>query len=463
MSKTKDKAESEHAVHPPPPKRTRGAGPGGDNETMKDKCAVVEHGTPLDLTLTKNSNHGGNSETQLSRTDTEKTAILLSRTDTDTSAMDISILSSQESFMQISQQSIPRLDPSSEEESDSEESETSSVKINLTQATTKDLEAEETLLKPNIDRFVVFPIKYQDIWKYYKKAQASFWTVEEVDLGKDLPDWVKLKEEERRFISHVLAFFAASDGIVLENLVQRFSQEVQVAEARCFYGFQIAMENVHSEMYSLLIDAYIKEQEEKTRLFHAIDNMPCVKKKADWAIEWIQSEESSFGERLVAFAAVEGIFFSGAFASIFWFKKRGLLPGLTFSNELISRDEGLHCDFACLIFSHLTYKPSKERIRNIITQAVDIEKEFWNEALPVGLIGMNVTLMNYYVEFVADRLLLELNCDKVYHRENPFDFMENISLEGKTNFFEKRVGEYQKANVMSTVNQRQEFTLDADF
>ncbi|CAB1340419.1 unnamed protein product [Coregonus sp. 'balchen'] len=278
---------------------------------------------------------------------------------------------------------------------------------------------EEPLLKENPRRFVIFPIKYHDIWQMYKKAEASFWTAEEVDLSKDTQHWESLKDEERYFISHILAFFAASDGIVNENLVERFTQEVQVTEARCFYGFQIAMENIHSEMYSLLIDTYIKDPKERDYLFNAIETLPCVKRKADWALNWIGNKSAEFGERVVAFAAVEGIFFSGSFAAIFWLKKRGLMPGLTFSNELISRDEGLHCDFACLMFKHLVNKPSKETVTNLIRNAI-------------------------------------------YRVENPFDFMENISLEGKTNFFEKRVGEYQRMGVMSGTTDNS-FRLDADF
>ncbi|XP_023152885.2 ribonucleoside-diphosphate reductase subunit M2 [Amphiprion ocellaris] len=321
---------------------------------------------------------------------------------------------------------------------------------------------EEPLLKDNPRRFVIFPIQYHDIWQMYKKAEASFWTAEEVDLSKDLQHWETLKEEEKYFISHVLAFFAASDGIVNENLVERFTQEVQVTEARCFYGFQIAMENIHSEMYSLLIDTYIKEPKEREYLFNAIETLPCVKKKADWALNWIGNKNATYGERVVAFAAVEGIFFSGSFAAIFWLKKRGLMPGLTFSNELISRDEGLHCDFACLMFKHLLNKPSTETVTTIIRNAVEIEQEFLTEALPVKLIGMNCELMKQYIEFVADRLLLELGFSKIYRVENPFDFMENISLEGKTNFFEKRVGEYQRMGVMSGTTDNT-FRLDADF
>ncbi|CAK7218847.1 Ribonucleotide-diphosphate reductase (RNR), small subunit [Sporothrix curviconia] len=318
-------------------------------------------------------------------------------------------------------------------------------------AAIKAAEADEPLLQENPQRFVLFPIKYHEIWQMYKKAEASFWTAEEIDLSKDLHDWNnRLNEDEKYFVSHILAFFAASDGIVNENLVERFSAEVQVPEARCFYGFQIMMENIHSETYSLLIDTYIKDPARRTYLFNAIDNIPCIRKKADWALRWITDEESTFAQRLVAFAAVEGIFFSGAFSSIFWLKKRGLMPGLTFSNELISRDEGLHTDFACLLFSHLNNRPSKQIIEDIIVDAVKIEQEFLTEALPCALLGMNSTLMKQYIEFVADRLLVALGNEKVYRATNPFDFMENISLGGKTNFFEKRVGEYQKAGVMAS-------------
>ncbi|XP_058275787.1 ribonucleoside-diphosphate reductase subunit M2 isoform X2 [Hirundo rustica] len=318
---------------------------------------------------------------------------------------------------------------------------------------------EEPLLRENPRRFVIFPIQYHDIWQMYKKAEASFWTAEEVDLSKDLQHWESLKPEEKYFISHVLAFFAASDGIVNENLVERFSQEVQITEARCFYGFQIAMENIHSEMYSLLIDTYIKDSKEREFLFNAIETLPCVKKKADWAMCWIGDKKATYGERVVAFAAVEGIFFSGSFASIFWLKKRGLMPGLTFSNELISRDEGLHCDFACLMFKHLIHKPSEERVKEIIMNAVLIEQEFLTEALPVKLIGMNCTLMKQYIEFVADRLMLELGFNKIYKAENPFDFMENISLEGKTNFFEKRVASFCSLVSCSAARDGSEYTF----
>jgi len=326
----------------------------------------------------------------------------------------------------------------------------------------QELNAEEPLLKENKKRFVLFPIKYHEVWEMYKKAEASFWTAEEVDLSKDLADWESLNDDERHFVSHVLAFFAASDGIVNENLVERFSQEVQIPEARCFYGFQIMIENIHSEMYSLLIDTYIRDPTQREYLFSAIENIPCIRKKADWALRWISDENSTFGERLVAFAAVEGIFFSGAFASIFWLKKRGKMPGLTFSNELISRDEGLHTDFACLLFSLLKNKPSKETVKKIITEAVAIEQEFMTDALPVKLIGMNSDLMKRYIEFVADRLFVALGFDKQYKVENPFDFMDLISLQGKTNFFEKRVSEYQKAGVMQKDHEKV-FSLDEDF
>ncbi|KAK8241572.1 ribonucleotide reductase small subunit RnrA [Phyllosticta capitalensis] len=308
------------------------------------------------------------------------------------------------------------------------------------------------------------------IWQMYKKAEASFWTAEEIDLSKDLHDWNKrLNDDERFFISHVLAFFAASDGIVNENLVERFSSEVQIPEARCFYGFQIMMENIHSETYSLLIDTYISEPKQRNYLFNAIDNIPCIKKKADWALRWICDKNSTFASRLIAFAAVEGIFFSGSFASIFWLKKRGLMPGLTFSNELISRDEGMHTDFACLLFSHIKSKPSPETVERIITEAVEMEQEFLTDALPVALLGMNATLMCQYIEFVADRLLVALGNKKFYNSTNPFDFMENISLNGKTNFFEKRVGDYQKAGVMEKSNKKPETangtpaTISGDF
>ena len=334
--------------------------------------------------------------------------------------------------------------------------------INLSDVLPKDTVIEEPILKENPNRFVLFPIQYEDIWQMYKTQQAMIWTAEELDLAADMTDWnEKLNDNERFFIKHVLAFFAASDGIVNENLAENFLSEVQYTEAKFFYGFQVMMENVHSETYSLLIDTYIKDPKEKDYLFNAIETFPPVKTKADWALRWI--EEGSFAERLIAFAAVEGIFFSGSFCSIFWLKKRGLMPGLTFSNELISRDEGLHCDFACLLYNdHLVNKLSTEKVIEIITSAVEIEKEFVTESLPVRLIGMNADLMNQYIEFVADRLLMELNCPKVYNATNPFDFMDMINLQGKTNFFEKRVGEYQKAGVKNG-GENNMFSLDADF
>jgi len=318
----------------------------------------------------------------------------------------------------------------------------------------------EVLLQENKDRFVLLPIKYPKIWDMYKNHEASFWTAEEIDLAQDLKDWTRLSSDEQHFVKHVLAFFAASDGIVNENLAVNFMREVQLPEARCFYGFQIMIENIHSETYSLLIDTYIKDPVEKNRLFNAIETVPCVQQKAEWALRWI--ENGSFAERLVAFAAVEGIFFSGSFCSIFWLKKRGLMPGLSFSNELISRDEGLHCDFACLLYSMLENKLTVEHVTSIIQDAVKNEHEFVTDALPVSLIGMNSKLMCQYIEFVADRLLVALGCPKIYNVANPFDFMETISLQGKTNFFEKRVAEYQKAGVNAT-KEENEFKLDEDF
>ncbi|WP_414000010.1 ribonucleotide-diphosphate reductase subunit beta [Flavobacterium sp. W1B] len=321
----------------------------------------------------------------------------------------------------------------------------------------------EPILQENKNRFVIFPIKHNDIWEFYKSMEASFWTAEEIDLSQDLNDWNnKLNEDERYFIKHILAFFAASDGIVNENLAENFVNEVQYAEAKFFYGFQIMMENIHSETYSLLIDTYVKDEAEKDDLFNALEVFPAIKKKADWALKWIESD--SFAERLIAFAAVEGIFFSGAFCSIYWLKKRGLMPGLTFSNELISRDEGVHCDFAVHLHNHhLVNKVPKERIRSIIVDALNIEREFITESLPVSLIGMNATLMTQYLEFVADRLLVELGCDREYNTTNPFDFMDMISLQGKTNFFEKKVAEYQKSGVMNTDSDAQKISFDADF
>jgi ribonucleoside-diphosphate reductase beta chain len=321
----------------------------------------------------------------------------------------------------------------------------------------------EPILQENKNRFVIFPIKHHDIWEWYKKMEASFWTAEEIDLSQDLNDWNnKLNDDERYFVKHILAFFAASDGIVNENLAENFVNEVQYAEAKFFYGFQIMMENIHSETYSLLIDTYVRDEAEKDKLFNALEVFPAIKKKADWALQWIESD--SFAERLIAFAAVEGIFFSGAFCSIYWLKKRGLMPGLTFSNELISRDEGVHCDFAVHLHNHhLINKVHKDRIRSIIVDALNIEREFITESLPVSLIGMNAVLMTQYLEFVADRLLVELGCEREYNTTNPFDFMDMISLQGKTNFFEKKVAEYQKSGVMNTDGEAQKISFDADF
>ena len=318
----------------------------------------------------------------------------------------------------------------------------------------------EPLLTSNDNRFVMFPIENQDIWKMYKKQVECFWRCEEVDLTKDLTDWDTLHENEKYFIKMILAFFAASDGIVLENLGSRFMNEVQLSEARAFYGFQIAMENIHSEMYSLLIETYVKDREEKHKLFTALENFPCIKKKGDWALKWIQDKRANFATRLIAFACVEGIFFSGAFCAIFWLKKRGLMPGLTFSNELISRDEALHTEFAILLYNQLNKKNRKDKVHEIIKEAVSIEKEFIIECLPCKLIGMNSTLMSQYIEFVADRLLVQLGYEKLYNVSNPFDFMELISIEGKTNFFEKRVGEYALATKDIDTNV---FDLDSDF
>jgi ribonucleoside-diphosphate reductase beta chain len=323
----------------------------------------------------------------------------------------------------------------------------------------------EKILQDNPGRFVLFPIEHNDIWKFYKQQEACFWTAEEIDLGQDIQDWDnKLNDDEKHFVKHILAFFAASDGIVNENIAINFLNEVQYTEAKMFYGFQIMMENIHSETYSLLIDSYIKDKEDQLNLFNAIETIPAIKKKAEWAMRWI--EKGTFAERLIAFAAVEGIFFSGSFCSIFWLKKRGLMPGLTFSNELISRDEGMHCDFAChLSNNHIQNKLSEDKIKEIIVSALAIEKEFILEALPVRLIGMNSDLMSQYLEFVTDRLLTALGCSKVYNSENPFDFMQNIALQGKTNFFEKRVAEYQKAGVNNKSDESIEdaFNGDIDF
>lgn len=301
---------------------------------------------------------------------------------------------------------------------------------------------QEPLLQDNNDRYVMFPIQSEPVWKMYKKQMDCFWRAEEIDLSKDYDDWKKLTPNEQHFIKMILAFFAASDGIVLENLGSRFMSEVQLSEARAFYGFQIMMENTHSETYSLLIDTYVKEKQEKIRLFKALDEYPCIKKKGEWAIKWINDHRSSFATRLIAFACVEGIFFSGAFCSIYWLKKRGLMPGLTFSNELISRDEGMHTDFAVLLYSMLEHKVNKKRVHEIVKEAVEIEQEFICEALPCRLIGMNAPLMSQYIEFVADRLVVQLGYDKIYNTTNPFDWMELISIDGKTNFFEKKVSDY---------------------
>ncbi|KAK9182484.1 hypothetical protein WN944_025629 [Citrus x changshan-huyou] len=337
--------------------------------------------------------------------------------------------------------------------------------VNQREQGEQEQEDQEPILMEQNQRFCMFPIRYKQVWEMYKKAQASFWTAEEVDLSQDVQHWERLLDSEKHFISHVLAFFAASDGIVLENLAARFLNDIQIPEARAFYGFQIAMENIHSEMYSLLLETYIKDSKEKHRLFNAIENIPCVARKAKWALDWIHSS-SSFAERLVGFACVEGIFFSGSFCAIFWLKKRGLMPGLTFSNELISRDEGLHCDFACLLYSLLRKRLHWQKVHHMVHEAVEIETQFVCEALPCALIGMNSSLMSQYIKFVADRLLVALGCQRKYNVENPFDWMEFISLQGKANFFERRVGDYQKASVMSSLQNGEKnfvFKLDEDF
>eukprot|EP00557_Chaetoceros_sp_GSL56_P007851 CAMPEP_0176506290 /NCGR_PEP_ID=MMETSP0200_2-20121128/16952_1 /TAXON_ID=947934 /ORGANISM="Chaetoceros sp., Strain GSL56" /LENGTH=402 /DNA_ID=CAMNT_0017905907 /DNA_START=92 /DNA_END=1300 /DNA_ORIENTATION=- len=356
-------------------------------------------------------------------------------------------------------------DSSESFESDMVELEQKLTKVTITEHRRLELEGKlrpEPLLVDNPGRFVLFPIQNHAVWDMYKKAEASFWTAEEIDLASDLKDWNNLNDNEKHFVSHVLAFFAASDGIVNENLAANFATEIQIPEARCFYGFQIAVENIHSETYSLLIDTYIRDKKERHHLLNAIETVPCVQKKAVWALQWCERENASFAERCVAFAAVEGIFFSGSFCAIFWLKKRGLMPGLCFSNELISRDEGLHCDFACLLYKQLINKLPESRILEIITNAVEIEKEFISDALPVELIGMNSGLMRQYIEFCADRLLVALECPKHYNTPNPFEWMEMISLQGKTNFFEKRVGEYAKSGV-GVESSEQVFSLDADF
>tara|TARA_B100000401_G_C52798690_1_gene717320 strand:- start:1131 stop:2144 length:1014 start_codon:yes stop_codon:yes gene_type:complete len=322
---------------------------------------------------------------------------------------------------------------------------------------------KEPILEENPNRFVLFPIKYDKLWEAYKKAESSFWTAEEIDFSKDTNDWDKLTDNEQYFIKNIIAFFAGSDGIVLENLVGNFCNEIQIPEARCFYGFQIAIENIHSEVYSLLIDKYVKDVKEKATLFNAIEEIPCVKRKAEWAIKWMSKDKASFAKRVVAFAVVEGIFFSGSFCAVFWLKKRGLMPGLTFSNELISRDEGMHTDFAVLIYGMLVNKLDSEEIYKIVTEAVEIEKNFINESIPCAMIGMNSDLMSQYIEYVADRLIVQLGYAKYYNSENPFDFMQLISMENKTNFFEKRVSEYSLANVKVDKDVNDEIEFDADF
>ena len=337
---------------------------------------------------------------------------------------------------------------------------------NMSQTNTKivnKLNQKEPILVENPGRFVLFPIKHEKLWEAYKKAESSFWTAEEIDFSKDTNDWNKLNDNEKFFLKNIIAFFAGSDGIVLENLVTNFCSEIQLAEARCFYGFQVAIENIHSEVYSLLIDKYVKDDTEKNTLFNAIEEIPCVKRKADWALKWMNKDTASFAERVVAFAVVEGIFFSGSFCAIFWIKKRGLLPGLTFSNELISRDEGMHTDFAVLIYHMLVNKLDKDTIYRIITEAVEIEKSFIVDSIPCALIGMNAELMKQYIEYVADRLLVQLGYPKYYKTENPFDFMQLISMENKTNFFEKRVSEYSLANVKTDDTANDDIEFDADF
>lgn len=337
----------------------------------------------------------------------------------------------------------------------------------LNSTTIKDttyLDENEDILVESKNRYVIYPIQYDSIWKMYKLAVGSFWTAEEIDLGKDIDDWTKLSDNERYFIKNILAFFAGSDGVVNENLSSRFMNEVMIPEAKCFYGFQIAIENIHGETYSLLIDTYIKDQEEKNNLLNAIYTIPCVKKKADWALKWISNKTDSFAHRLVAFAAVEGIFFSGAFCAIFWLKERGVMPGLTFSNELISRDEGLHTEFAILMYSMLQHKLTQDEIHNIIKEAVEIEIEFITESIPCQMLGMNANLMTQYIKYVADRLVVQLGYDRIFNVSNPFDFMDRIGLNLKQNFFEGRVSEYSKANVGKGQNQGiHNFSLDEEF
>ncbi len=346
-----------------------------------------------------------------------------------------------------------------------EEQNMQNVNLNIEKYSTKLLEKDEPILQENKQRFVLFPIQYHELWSAYKKAEASFWTAEEIDLSKDKQDWDnQMNDNERYFIKHILAFFAGSDGIVLENLMQNFCSEVQLPEARCFYSFQGAIENIHSEVYSLLIDKYVDDPTEKNTLFNAIENIPSIQKKAEWAIKWMDPANASFHERVVAFATVEGVFFSGSFCAIYWLKKRGLMPGLTFSNELISRDEGMHTDFAVLIYNMLVNRLDTERVYEIIKDAVAIEKEFINQSIPCAMIGMNATLMSQYIEYVADRLIVQLGYPKLYKSENPFDFMQLISMEGKTNFFEKRVSEYSLASVSIDKDKKDsEIEFNADF
>ena len=332
--------------------------------------------------------------------------------------------------------------------------------MNYNADTSKIYDTDEILLKKNKNRFVLFPIKYNDIYEEYKKAESTFWTINEIDLSKDINDWDKLNNNEKYFIKNIIGFFAGSDGIIIENLALRFLNEIEIPEARSFYSYQIFNENIHSETYSLLIDTYIKDNEEKNKIFNSIENIPCIAKKASWAYKWIQNNEVNFATRLIAFAIVEGIFFSGSFCAIYWLKKRGLMPGLTFSNELISKDEGMHCHFACLLYSYIKNKLKKEIVYEIFKEAVEIEKEFITESIPCNMIGMNSIMMKQYIEFVSDRLLVQLGYSKIWNTENPFDFMELISLRPKSNFFELRVGEYAK----STISENSDtFTLDNNF
>ena len=332
--------------------------------------------------------------------------------------------------------------------------------MNYNANTSKIYDTDEILLKKNKNRFVLFPIKYNDIYEEYKKAESTFWTTNEIDLSKDINDWNKLNNNEKYFIKNIIGFFAGSDGIIIENLALRFLNEIEIPEARSFYSYQIFNENIHSETYSLLIDTYIKDNDEKNKIFNSIENIPCIAKKASWAYKWIQNNEVNFATRLIAFAIVEGIFFSGSFCAIYWLKKRGLMPGLTFSNELISKDEGMHCHFACLLYSYIKNKLKKEIVYEIFKEAVEIEKEFITESIPCNMIGMNSIMMKQYIEFVSDRLLVQLGYSKIWNTENPFDFMELISLRPKSNFFELRVGEYAKSSISENSDT---FILDNNF